>query len=118
MTKRLDAEDRRQQRLRRLRSRYPICVATGESDSAVLDLHHIAGRKHHGDVAIVSANAHRKLSDQQRDHVPAESTPPKGELAKMGLYLLGLGDLFAMIAETLRRFGASMIRESREAGSE
>ena len=47
MTKRTDSEDRRQQRLRRLGTQNPNCVACGESDPAVLELHHVAGQKHH-----------------------------------------------------------------------
>src|ERR1700693_545858 len=63
MTKKFDEEDRKQQRLRRLGTQNPRCVVCGESDPAVLDLHHIAGRKHSDDVSIVCANHHRKLSD-------------------------------------------------------
>jgi len=78
MAKKFDAEDRRQQQLRRLGTQNPICVGCGELDPAVLELHHIAGRKHSEDLSIVCANCHRKLSDKQRDHVPPGPTPPKG----------------------------------------
>jgi hypothetical protein len=113
MTKRKDAEDRKQQRLRRLGTQNPSCAACGESEPAVLELHHIAGQEHHDDVAIVCANDHRKLSDKQRDHGSRESTQPKSDFASMGHYLLGLADLLAMVVETLRKFGAQLIARSK-----
>jgi hypothetical protein len=111
MTKRIDAQDRRQQRLRRLGSQNPRCVICGEADPAVLELHHIAGRKHSDDLAIVCANCHRKLSDKQRDHVPPGSGECIGPLANIGHHLLGLADLLAMIVEALRRFGAWLVEQ-------
>ena len=103
MTKRVDEEDRKQQRLRRLGTQAPICAACGETHPAVFEQHHIAGRKQSDDVARVCANCHRKLSDKQRDHVPNGSREPVGPLAGIGHYLLGLADLLAMIVEALRK---------------
>jgi hypothetical protein len=116
MTRQLDSEDRRQQQLRRLGTQNPVC-ACGETDPAVMELHHIAGRKHHDDLAIVCANCHRKLSDKQRDHVPPGVTQPKGQFAAIGHYLLGLADLLAMIVEALRRFGAWLLGGTSQADS-
>jgi hypothetical protein len=113
MTKEMDEEDRRQQRLRRLGTQDPICVACGESDPAVLELHHIAGRKYDDDVSIVCANCHRKLSDKQRDHVPLGRTQSDGQSARIGHYLLGLAALLVLIVETLRKFGTRLIAESK-----
>jgi hypothetical protein len=115
MTKRTDEEDRKQQRLRRLGTQHPICVACGESHPAVFELHHIAGRKYNADVALVCANCHRKLTDRQRDHVPPGCQVPMGERGRIGHYLLGLADLLAMIVEALRRFGEWLIGESTQA---
>jgi hypothetical protein len=113
MTRRMDEEDRRQQRLRRLGTQTPICVGCTESDPAVLELHHIAGRKYDDDESIVCANCHRKLSNRQRDHIPSGRTQPDGQSARMGHYLLGLADLLALIVVTLRKFGTRLIAESR-----
>lgn len=113
MTKRVDEEDRKQQQLRRLGAQNPICVTCGEADPAVLERHHIAGRKNHSDEAIVCANCHRKLSNKQRDHVPSISQDTPLKLGTIGHYLLGLADLFAMIVEALRQFGAWLIAESK-----
>jgi hypothetical protein len=113
VTKQMDKEDRRQQRLRRLGTQDPICVACGESDPAVLELHHIAGRKYDDDESIVCANCHRKLSDKQRDHSPSVQTQSDGQSALMGHYLLGGADLLALIVDTLRKFGTRLIAESR-----
>jgi hypothetical protein len=113
MTKRRDAEDRRQQQLRRLGTQHPCCTTCAESDPVTLERHHIAGRKNHDDEAIVCANCHRKLSNKQRSHAPTASAEPAGKLGRIGHYLLGLADLFAMIVETLRKFGAWLIAESQ-----
>jgi hypothetical protein len=113
MTKLMDDEDRRQQRLRRLGTQNPICVACGESDPAVFEQHHIAGKRHSDDVALVCANCHRKLSDKQRNHVQAGTAPPKRSSATIGHYLLGLADLLALIVEALRNFGAFLLGQQR-----
>lgn len=109
-----DAEDRKQQRLRRLGTQSPICVGCSESDPRALELHHTAGRKHDDDTVIVCANCHRKLSDQQRDHISPGPLPAEGQSVRMGYYLLGLADLLAMIVDTLRKYGARLIAESRQ----
>jgi hypothetical protein len=117
MTRRTDEEDRRQQRLRRLGPENPICVGCGEPDPAVLELHHIAGRKYDDDLAIVCANCHRRLSDKQLDHASSRRRQPtKNHLATTGHYLLGLAWLFVMIGETLRKLGARLIAESGRDG--
>jgi hypothetical protein len=113
MTRRVDEEDRKQQRLRRLGTQNPVCSACGETHPAVFELHHIAGRKRHEDMALVCANCHRKLTDKQRDHVPPGSGGSAGELQRIGHYLLGVADLLTVIVETLRRFGTWLIRESK-----
>ena len=114
MTKRTDEEDRNQQRLRRLGTNNPICPGCGETHPATFEGHHIAGKKRHADVAPVCANCHRKLSSTQRDHVPSGPVKPNGPLAVIGHYMLGLADLFAMIVETLRRFGLWLIAQSQQ----
>jgi hypothetical protein len=113
MTKRVDEEDRKQRQLRRLGTQNPSCVACGESNPFVLELHHIAGRKHSNDLSTVCANCHRKLSNKQRDHVAPGSTVPKGQSANIGHFLLGLADFLEMIVEALRRFGNWLIGEAR-----
>jgi hypothetical protein len=116
MTKKRDPEDRKQQQFRRLGTQNPRCVCCGESDPAVLELHHIAGRKHSDDLSIVCANCHRKLSNQQRDHVPPGTTEPEGISAKIGRYLLGLADLFALVVKALREFGHLLIEFAMQEG--
>jgi len=113
MTKRVDEEDRKQQQLRRLGTQNPCCVACGEASPAVLELHHIAGRKHDDDLSIVCRNCHRKLSDKQRDQNAPVSAPNREDsLSRIGHYLLGLADLLAMIVEALRRFGNWLLGEA------
>ncbi len=116
MTKPADKEDRKQQQLRRLGTQNPICVACGESDPSVLELHHIAGRKHDDDLSIVCANCHRKLLNSQRDRASGGLQRPGGQSAHLGHYLLGIADLLEMIVSTLRKFGARLITESSKEG--
>lgn len=113
MTKTRDPEDRKQQKLRQLGTQNPVCVTCSESDPFVLEKHHISGRKHSGDLAIVCANCHRKLSDQQRDHVPPGHGNVSGQLGTIGHYLLGLADLLALVVNALREFGRWLIERAK-----
>lgn len=115
MPKHKDAEDRRQQQLRRLGTQSPVCVSCGETDPVVMEKHHIAGRKHREDIAMVCRNCHSKLSDQQRDHVPSGRGEPEGVLAKIGHYLLGFADLLALAVNALREFGHLLIEAATRA---
>jgi hypothetical protein len=111
-----DDNDRREKQYRRLGTRNPACVVCGDSDPDCLELHHAAGRKHDDDVVIVCRNHHRKLSAQQRRHVPRGVPESSGELASTGHYLLGLSDLFMMIASGLRKYGALLVERARNGG--
>ena len=108
-----DHEDRLEQQYRRLGTRNPSCMCCNESNPFCLELHHVAGRKHHEDMSIVCRNCHRKLTDQQLDHVPPDVAEASREAAKVGHYLLGLCDLLAMVIETLGKFGKSLINEPK-----
>ena len=116
MTTQMDKEDRKQRRLRRLGTQNPICAACGEAESAVLELHHMAGRKHDDALVIVCANCHRKLSDKQLDHVVSRPTRPNGQLARVEHRLLGLTDLLVITVESLQKLRAHLIERSRRQG--
>jgi len=103
-----NADIRRQRALRRLGSDAPQCCACPERDPRCLELHHIAGRKNHDDTVPVCRNCHRKLSDLQLDHPSAAGSPPDRPVI-IGHYLLGLADLFRLIAERLVEFGHALI---------
>lgn len=107
-TEKPDAEDRLEQRYRKLGTRNPVCVCCGHDDPFSLEQHHIAGRKHHDDLAIVCRNCHRRLSDNQLDHPEARDGQDTG-LATIGHYLMSLADLFRMLAERLMEFGKVLI---------
>lgn len=107
-TKTPDREARREQALKRLGTRNPSCVVCSENDPLCLELHHIAGQKHHDDLSIVCRNCHRKLSDQQRDH-PVDTPRQHPTMATIGHYLLGLADLFRLLAASLVQFGTWLI---------
>jgi hypothetical protein len=110
--KHLDYDDRLEQQYKRLGTRNPACACCGETDPFCLELHHPAGQQHHEDVVIVCRNCHRKLTNEQHDHVPPGSPEPTGQLTTDGHYLLGLADLFAKIAPMLRKLGSRYIGKS------
>jgi hypothetical protein len=105
-----NADLRRQRALGRLGSDAPQCCCCWERDPRCLEAHHIAGRKNHDDTYIVCRNCHRKLSDLQLDHPPAPASPPDRPVI-IGHYLLGLADLFRLIADRLVEFGRALMGE-------
>jgi len=107
-----DRDDRLEKQYRRLGTREPICVACGESNPLCLELHHLAGQKHHGDTGIVCRNCHRKLTDHQHDHIPPSASVVQEQDATIGRYLLGLADLLLMIVNALRKFGKKLVGEA------
>ncbi len=111
MTKRADSEDRRQLQLRRLGSQDPVCVSCGEADAATLELHHLAGRRYSKDLAIVCANCHRKLSNQQRNRLPSARRHSQRQQEEIGYYLIGLADLLELVATSLRQFGQQLVEQ-------
>ena len=113
MTRKLDPEDRRQQRLRRLGTQNPRCATCGEPDSRTLELHHIAGRKNGDDLSVVCRNCHRKLSDNQLDRASSAFTKPISQLDAIGNFLLGLADLLLLAVDKLRECGAWLIEQAK-----
>jgi len=110
-TEHLDKEDRLEQHYRRLGTHEPRCVICGEAYPRCLERHHIAGRKYDTDTVIVCRNCHRKLSDDQLDHLSGGGAAPQGKLGVIGLFLLGLCALLLLIVERLREFGYWLINE-------
>jgi hypothetical protein len=106
-----EQERRKQKALERLGTNNPVCVLCGETDWRCLELHHLAGKPFDGALAIVCRNCHRKLSDMQKDHPQPTSTPPDA-LDRIGHFLLGLADLFALLVAKLREFGEFMIEQA------
>lgn len=111
--KHLDKDDRREKHYRRLGTHQPRCVTCGEDDPCCLEEHHLAGRSYHEATATVCRNCHRKLSDDQLDHAPRDQAEPVGELATVGLFLLGLCDFLVLLVERLREFGQKLLDEAR-----
>ncbi len=110
--RRMDRDERLERQYQRLGTRKAICVGCGEEDPFCMEKHHLAGRKRHDDVSIICRNCHRKLTNQQLDHVPLMAEEPNGNRAVIGHYLLGLCDLLAMVVPTLRGFGEQLLDES------
>jgi hypothetical protein len=107
-----DRDDRLEKQYRRLGTREPICVGCAESNPFCLELHHLAGQKYYGDLAIVCRNCHRKLTDQQHDHESSSPQNSNVESVTIGRYLLGLADLLLMIVNALRDFGKHLMGQS------
>jgi hypothetical protein len=104
----LNRERRRQRAFERLGTNTPFCVMCGFHDPAALELHHIAGRAHGNDLAIVCCNCHRLLSDAQKDHaLRPEDSPTDAE--RIGHFLMGLADLFELSVKRLREFATKLV---------
>ena len=98
-----DVETRREAAYKRLGTRNPSCVSCAETDARCMELHHIAGQAQHDDLVTVCRNCHRKLSDAQYDRTETDAAHPTMEV--IGHYLVGIADLFRMLAERLAEFG-------------
>jgi hypothetical protein len=112
MSIRNNKEARRQKRFERFGTNHPVCVNCGENDDRCLELHHIAGRVHSEDTVILCRNCHRKVSDDQKDHPKCETTATKGQ--SIGYQQLGLADLFALLAISLKETGEYLIEADKE----
>lgn len=102
-----DSEIRRERATQRI-GRDSQCAVCPEHDPRCLELHHIAGQAHHDDLVPVCRNCHRKLSDSQRDHAAARDLA-NAPLEVIGHYLMGLADLFVLLANRLAEFGKTLI---------
>jgi hypothetical protein len=112
-----ERERRKQRRLDKLGTNNPRCGTCGEADDRVLELHHVAGRKHDDVTAILCRNCHRKMTDNQKDH-PAVITQADPMLASIGNFLLGLADMLSIIVAKLCEFGLALIARSTGAEGE
>jgi hypothetical protein len=109
-------EEREVAREKRLRLKFeklgfmnPRCVICGKDDVRCLELHHVAGRCHSGDVCPVCRNCHAILTDLQTDH-PRKEAPPDNVLEIIGRLLLGVADLFELLVSRFREYGETLIR--------
>jgi hypothetical protein len=104
----IDYEERKQARLEKLGSNDPKCGTCGEDDWRCLELHHLGDHGSDDLMVIVCRNCHRKLSDDQRDHLThGEVIDPL--LHRVGRFLLGLADLLALVLVRLREFAMELI---------
>jgi hypothetical protein len=107
-----DNELKREARLQRMYERlgidHPRCLECGLDDVRCLEAHHIAGRKFDDATVIFCRNHHRILSDDQKDHPRPTSDEPTFH-ERVGHFLKGLADLFALLAAKLHEFGDGLI---------
>ena len=109
--KELAREKRKQSRLEKWGTQHPACCMCGETDDRCLEAHHIAGRKYASETGLVCRNCHRKLSDTQKDH-PQQCADDPSMLERIGHFLLGLADFFAILATKFREFGLWLIEKA------
>lgn len=107
-------ETRRQKALDRLGTDHPRCRICGQDDPACHELHHLEGEAFGETLIILCRNCHRKLSDPQKDHPPRFGDPPMTE-ESIGHFLLGLADMFVLLAMKLKDFGEHLIEQARGA---
>ena len=110
-----DRERRRERRLEKLGTDNPHCAVCGNGDDRVLELHHIAGRKHDDLLVIVCGNCHQVLSDDQRDH-PAAMQGADPFLVTVAYFLRGLADMLLLIVERLVDFSAELLIRAAPSG--
>lgn len=111
-----DKERRKQKRLEMLGSNHPICIICGEDDWRCFEQHHIAGKAYGDELCTVCRNCHRKLSDEQYDHPKQIGKPPCNHEA-IGHILLGLADLFILLAASFKKYGLFLIESARSNGN-
>ena len=106
-----DFERRKQARLEKLGTDSPKCGICGNTDWRCLELHHIVGQKHDEACAILCANHHRMVTDDQKDHQSfnLEADP---FMAGVGNFLVGLADMLKLIVEKLYEFGHELIKRA------
>lgn len=103
-----DADERERKACERLGTDKPKCIYCAETHPAVLELHHVAGRKFGDELVIVCRNHHRLLSDTQKDHPPQiiGCNDPHEYWAHL---LLGIADLLALAIQFLRNVAANLL---------
>ena len=107
-----DKDLKREARLQRMCDRLgvgtPRCAHCGLDDVRCLEAHHIAGCKFDDATVILCRNCHRILSDDQKDHPPLIGNEPTLH-ERVGHFLKGLADLFALLVVKLHEFGDELI---------
>jgi hypothetical protein len=108
----MDKEQQREARLQRMYERLgadsPRCIECGLADVRCLEAHHIAGRKYDEATVILCRNHHRILSDDQRDHPRLIGSEPTVH-ERVGHFLKGIADLFALLVAKLHQYGDELI---------
>ena len=104
-------ETRKQQARNRLGTDNPRCSGCLMNDWRCLELHHLQGEAFGNTLVLLCRNCHRKVTDPQKDH-PGKLGDPPATTESIGHYLLGLADLFMLIAEKLVEFGEYLIGQA------
>jgi len=94
------------------------CVACGESNSKVLELHHVAGRAHECDLtATLCKNCHGKATEGQlREEVELRATDTFLEriaavFGSLAAFFRFLADAFDRLAEEVKTFTGNLVAE-------
>ena len=109
-----DYECRKQTRLEKLGTDNPNCGMCGAHDWRYIQLHHIGSQKRDDTLALLCANCHCIVTDDQKDHPPFAPTADPF-LDKVGHFLLGLADMLKVIVERLYEFGHDLIKRAANA---
>lgn len=103
----LKRERRKQKALERLGTNTPRCPFCGIDEPLVFELHHVSGRAFGDEIIHICRNCHRVLSDWQKDHPPANVSPPN-DRERIAHFLLGLADMFELLVKQLREFAQKL----------
>lgn len=103
-----DAAARARRAYERLGTTEPACAVCGETRPTILERHHIAGKDYDPETMILCRNHHGLITDAQKDFPNGGSDLPN-YLECIGRMLLNLAELFAILVEKLREYGAYLI---------
>lgn len=106
----LNKEIERVKHARRLGGFDKTCVVCGEPDARCLELHHLAGRGYGPEKVPICRNDHRKVTDRSDNEPPPEFP---STLDRIGHWLLGLAELFLLLASSALAFGQTLIEAAK-----
>jgi len=109
---------RREEEQRRRLPPDAACVACGESNPKVLELHHAAGRAHERDLtAVLCKNCHLKATEGQlREEVELRATDSFLEriamiFGNLAAFFRFLAEAFDRLAEQIKTFAGNLVAE-------
>jgi hypothetical protein len=84
------------------------CFTCGETNPAVLEMHHIEGRINSGDLILLCKNCHAVISAEQNKLPPKARSSKASHEQKRAYSDISLGALFELSGKKLKEHGFKM----------